>query len=247
MQAPGGPTAGNHAAAVTVLEGTAKPAADSTGGAGGADDLAVALEPHLKGGITQQISAFVLRQQRAQVQCCGVLLNIEVRHHGGVLPVGPAGGLGVPSGFDQAQERIRGGRQGRCLICCAAIVVVVFPLHHQGVKMRLQCRVELRCLQVAEFDPPAASLLVGGLGDRARRFWLVVGFGAGFELDRGAQLVDRGNGGQLGIVRIGSVGRVLGDDADLIQGKLALPHAGSAAGEFVESVGDGGDRLGVCG
>ena len=49
------------------------------------------------------------------------------------------------------------------------------------------------------------------------RFRPGIGFGSRFEFDGGAQLVDRGACGQLRVVVIGSVGRTLGDDADLIQ------------------------------
>lgn len=64
MQPPGRPTAGNHAAAVAVLKGAAQPTVDCAGGATGADDLTVALEPHLKAGVAQQVLAFVIGEQR---------------------------------------------------------------------------------------------------------------------------------------------------------------------------------------
>ncbi len=44
----------------------------------------------------------------------------------------------------------------------------------------------------------------------------------GFEFDGGAQLGDGGGGGELGVVLVGSVSAVLGDDADLVEGQLAV-------------------------
>ena len=46
----------------------------------------------------------------------GALLNIDVHHHGGVLPVWAAGRLGVPAGLDQAHKRLDGARQRGPLI-----------------------------------------------------------------------------------------------------------------------------------
>jgi hypothetical protein len=37
--------------------------------------------------------------------------DVEVDHDCGVLPVGAAGGLGVPAGFDQAHKRVDGAWQ----------------------------------------------------------------------------------------------------------------------------------------
>ncbi len=48
------------------------------------------------------------------------------------------------------------------------------------------------------------------------------GVGLGFEFDGGAQLGDGGGGGELGVVLVGSVSAVLGDDADLVEGQLAV-------------------------
>nr|CRL70290.1 hypothetical protein CPGR_00420 [Mycolicibacter nonchromogenicus] len=79
-------------------------------------------------------------------------------------------------------------------------------------------------------------MLAGDFGDRALRFWPGFGFGSWFEFDRGAQLVDGGDSGQLGVVLIGAVGCPFGDHADLIEGEAALPHAFGAAWERFESV-----------
>jgi hypothetical protein len=68
VQTPGGATTGNHTAAVTVLERAAQPAADRSSRTSRPDDLAVALEPDFAGGITEQIAALVVGQQRAQMQ-----------------------------------------------------------------------------------------------------------------------------------------------------------------------------------
>ncbi len=52
---------------VAVFESPAQPAADRAGGATGADHLAVALEPHLAGGVAGQVPALGFAQQRAEV------------------------------------------------------------------------------------------------------------------------------------------------------------------------------------
>jgi hypothetical protein len=46
-------------------------------------------------------------------------------------------------------------------------------------------------------------------------------------------------------VRVGPVGRLLGDDADLIQGEPALPHPGCAPGKLLDPLRDGGDGFGI--
>lgn len=111
VQTAGGPTAGNRARGMAVLERAAKPPVDQPGRSAGADDLPVTFEPDFTGGITGQVFPFGVGQQRAQMQCCGALLNIDVGHHGGVMPVRAAGRLGVPPGFDQAHKRLDRGRQ----------------------------------------------------------------------------------------------------------------------------------------
>ena len=60
VQAAGRAAAGHRAAGVAVLEGAAKPAGDLAGRPAGADELAVAFEPHFAGGITAQVAAFGL-------------------------------------------------------------------------------------------------------------------------------------------------------------------------------------------
>ena len=143
------------------------------------------------------------------------LLDVQMHHHRGVLPVGPARGLGVPPGLDQPHERLTAARQRRPLICAAlaivalgtvvitivalaivvigtvviTIVVIVLPLGDQRITMRLQRRVELRRVGVPEFDPVAAERLVGGLGDRRPRLGggFGVGLGIGFGFGVGAR------------------------------------------------------------
>jgi hypothetical protein len=100
VQTAGGPTAGNRARGVAVLERAAKPPADQAGRSAGADDLPVTFEPDFTGGITDQVSAFAVGEQRAQMQRRGALLNVDVHYRSGVMPVWPAGRLGVPSGLD---------------------------------------------------------------------------------------------------------------------------------------------------
>src|SRR5215204_325561 len=68
VQTPGGTTTGNRARGMAMLQRSAKPPVDQAGGSAGADDLAVAFEPHLTGGITGQISAVGVREQRTQMQ-----------------------------------------------------------------------------------------------------------------------------------------------------------------------------------
>ena len=68
VQTAGGPAPGHRAGGVAVLEGAAQPAVDQPGGPSGADGLAVALEPHFAGGITGQVAAFGVGEQRAQMQ-----------------------------------------------------------------------------------------------------------------------------------------------------------------------------------
>ena len=68
VQSAGGATAGNHAAAVPVLQGPPQPSVDRSGRPPGADDLAVAFEPDFAGGVTGQELPLVVGQQRAQMQ-----------------------------------------------------------------------------------------------------------------------------------------------------------------------------------
>ena len=113
VQATGRSATGNRARGIAVLEGTTKPAADRAGCSAGADDLTGALEPDLTAGITGQIAAVGIRQQRTQMQRRGALLHIDVHHHGGVLPMGPARRLGVPAGLHQPHKRLHAPRQRR--------------------------------------------------------------------------------------------------------------------------------------
>jgi hypothetical protein len=71
------------------------------------------------------------------------------------------------------------------------------------------------------------------------------GVGFRFEADGGAQLVDRGAGGQLRVVLVGSVGRRVGDHLDLIQGEAPVTHTFCAAREHLEPPGHGDYFLGV--
>ena len=109
MQTTGGPTAGNRAGGMAVLERTAKPPVDHPARSAGADDLTITFEPDFTRGITGQVSAFGVGEQRAQMQRGHALLNIDVHHHRGVLPVWPAGRLIVPSNRDEAHKRLDGG------------------------------------------------------------------------------------------------------------------------------------------
>ncbi len=88
-------------------------------------------------------------------------------------------------------------------------------------------------------------MLGAGLGDRGLRLGPRFGFGSRFELDRGAQLVDRRDSGQLRVMLIRSLARPRGDDPDLIQRQPALPHACRAAGKLRQPARHSGDRVGV--
>ena len=68
VQTAGRSTTGNRARSVAVLERTAQPAVDQAGRPPGADDLTVTFEPHFARGITGQVSAFRLGEQRTQMQ-----------------------------------------------------------------------------------------------------------------------------------------------------------------------------------
>ena len=145
MQTAGNTTAGNRAGGLAVLERAAKPPVDLAGCSAGADDLAVTLKPDFIRGITGQISAFGLGEQRTQMQRGGARGNVDVYHHSGVMPVWPPCRLGIPSGLDQAHKRLEGARQRRRDIGCAvAIAAIVLVLGDQRITMRRQRRVELR-------------------------------------------------------------------------------------------------------
>jgi hypothetical protein len=76
----------------------------------GTDGLPLTFQPHLTGGITGQISAIGVGQQRPQMQSGDLVLDVQMHHHRGVLPVRPGSHLGVPAGVDQTQERRTGVR-----------------------------------------------------------------------------------------------------------------------------------------
>ncbi|VAZ72517.1 hypothetical protein LAUMK4_00979 [Mycobacterium persicum] len=111
--------------------------------------------------------------------------------------------------------------------------------------MRGQRGVELRRVVMGKSDPPTAELLIGGLGDRGLRLRPSIGFGSRFQLDRGAQLVDRGHPGQLQVMLLQSRTGASGDDPDLIQRQPTLPHARHTPWELLEPAHHRGDRVGV--
>ncbi|COW28556.1 Uncharacterised protein [Mycobacterium tuberculosis] len=59
-----------------MLKRTTQPTIDLTSRSTAANDLPVTFKPGLKGGITEQISAFGLAEQRTQVQASGTLLHV---------------------------------------------------------------------------------------------------------------------------------------------------------------------------
>ena len=77
-------------------------------------------------------------------------------------------------------------------------------------------------------DCPSLVLLIDRCGSGRMR----IGFGSRFELDRGAQLADRGDLGQRGVMLIRTLAGPLGDHADLIQRQPALPQALHTAGKL---------------
>ena len=60
-----------------------------------------------------QVAAFVVGEQRTQMQCGERSFDVDVHDHGGVLPVRAARDVGVPAGLDQAHERVHGVRERR--------------------------------------------------------------------------------------------------------------------------------------
>ena len=111
VQTAGGTTTRNRTRGLAVLQRAAQPTIDQPGRPPGTDVLTVAFEPDFTGGITGQVSAFGVGEQRTQMQRRGALLNIDMHHHSAVLPVRPAGRLGVPPGLHQAHKRVGGVRQ----------------------------------------------------------------------------------------------------------------------------------------
>ena len=66
-------------------------------------------------GVAEQVLAVGVGQQRTQVQGGEALLEVEVHHHGGVLPVRAPRHVGVPPGLDEAHERVDGVGERRHL------------------------------------------------------------------------------------------------------------------------------------
>ena len=219
VQSAGGAAARHGAGGVTVLECAAKSPVDSAGCSAGTDDPAVTLEPDLTGGITGEVLPLSVGQQRTEVQSRGALLDIDVHHHGGALPMRAAGCLGVPTGVNQAHERFGSVRHRPSLIRLRIAAVIMLPLGDQRIEMGLQGCVERGRLVMRQGDPPAGGLVAGGLGDRALRCRHRTGFGFGprLEPDRRAQLVDRRYGRQLRVMLVRARAGTRGDDADLIQ------------------------------
>ena len=84
MQSTGGATARRHTAAVAVFEGAAQPPADGAGAAPDPDRLPLAFEPHLTGGIAEQVTPVIISQHRAQMQRRDAVLDIQMHGHSGV-------------------------------------------------------------------------------------------------------------------------------------------------------------------
>ena len=124
VQATSRAATGHRTRGVTVLEGTTKAPVDHPSRPARADDLPVAFEPHLADGVAGQILALGVGEQRPQMQRGDPVFDVQMHHHRGVLPMGSAGGVGVPPGLDQPHERLTGTRHRRPLICGALATVV---------------------------------------------------------------------------------------------------------------------------
>ena len=79
-----------------MLERAAKPPVDRTGRPPGTNDLAVAFEPDLTGGITGQVAAVGVAEQRTQMQGRGTLFNVD----GEIVESGPVELRGQPGAFE---------------------------------------------------------------------------------------------------------------------------------------------------
>src|ERR1700752_5157537 len=101
VQTAGGTTPRNRTRGMAVPQRAAKPPVDLACRSAGADALAVTFEPDFTGGITGQVLAFGLGEQRTQMQRRGALLDVDVHHHSAVMPVRAAGHLGVPPSLHQ--------------------------------------------------------------------------------------------------------------------------------------------------
>ncbi len=136
VQTAGGAAAGHRAAAAAMLQRAAKPPADQPGRPPGPNDLTGAFEPHFSRGITGQVAALGVAEQRTQMQCRNMLFNVDMHHHGGVLPMRAASHLGVPPRLHQAHKRLHGARQRRHLIARAVTAVAIaLPLGDQRLTM----------------------------------------------------------------------------------------------------------------
>jgi hypothetical protein len=93
------------------------------------------------------------------------LVEIQMHHHRGVLPMRTTSGLTVPPGLDQPHERLASARQRRPILGGPVVVVIALPLGDQRILVRLQRRIEFRRVHMRQFDPPTGELLVGGFGD----------------------------------------------------------------------------------
>ncbi|COX61256.1 Uncharacterised protein [Mycobacterium tuberculosis] len=125
--------------------------------------------------------------------------------------------------------------------------MITLVLGDQRIQMRLQRRIELRRLHVRKLDSPTTELLIGAPGDRGPRFRPKIrfGFGSRFQLERGPQLIHRGNAGQLRIMRIRTLTRPPRDHPNLIQRQPPLPHTPGAARKLRQPPRHRGDRVGV--
>ena len=192
VQTTGGPAAGHHAAAVAVLQDAAQPAVDGAGRPPGPDHPAVAFEPHLAGGITAQVAAVVIGEQRPQMQGGDPAFEVDVHDDGGALRVRATSHLGVPAGDDQAHEPVDGVRQRRrwTRMRRRGGRVSTRRSAHRDETARAASNVAASACgsvirQVLDCSSPV--LLIERLRFRPR-----LGFGSRFQFDRGAQLADRG-------------------------------------------------------
>ncbi len=161
----------------------------------------------------------------------------------------PTSHLGVPAGLNQTQKRLNIARQrGPLIRHTVAVVVITLVLGDQRIQMRLQRRIKLRRLHVRKPNPPTTELLIAALRDRRPRIRPKIrfGFGSRFQLERGPQLIHRGNPGQLRIMRIRTLTRPPRDHPNLIQRQPPLPHTPGAARKLRQPPRHRGDRVRIC-
>ena len=136
-----------------------------------------AFEPHLAGGITGQVAAVVVGQQRPQMQRGDARFDVEVHHDGGALPVRAGGDVAsqpASTRLMNASRVVGSGGAGpdaaaRRPRAVGAVGVVAFPLGDQRVAVGLQRGVERGgggpgSVIRQQVNGPSVVLLIEGCG-----------------------------------------------------------------------------------